>query len=63
MDYIHYEASEKNSVDAQNAIQAVEGITGIRGAATDDLYDMQEKAQNDRQEVNRCLNTVTCRIM
>ncbi|MDO5521869.1 MAG: hypothetical protein Q4G58_15350 [bacterium] len=63
MDYIHYKAAHENATDAKNAIMAVDGITSIRGAATHDLYEMQEKANSDVQEVDSCLNTVTCRIM
>ncbi|MDO5293436.1 MAG: hypothetical protein Q4F05_11885 [bacterium] len=63
MDYIHHKASAENSSDAKSAVMAVDGITSVRGAATHDLYKMQEKADSEKKEVDSCLNTVTCRIM
>ena len=63
MDYIHYEAEHNETADAENAMMAVEGITGLRGAATDDISALRKHEGNDRREISHCLNTVTCRIM
>lgn len=63
MHHINYQATDHDSTETRNALQAVEGITGVRGAATTDLYALQEDSESERQEVNKCLNTVTCRIM